>query len=115
MSLAAVRRARGLPLTLLRQSLASCLHQCLLSGGSGGGGGVGSGGTSAVSLPGTASLWRYDSPLLRHLSNTPVEGQVRALALLPVRFSLPLPCLCPADCSPLARNPAWAAGGAPKP
>ena len=118
MSLAAVRRARGLPLTLLRQALASCLHQCLPSGAGGGSGSGGGscGGTSAVAAPGAASLWRYDSPLLRHLSSAPVKDQVRATSLLLLVCSSRPPSVL-ASCRLLAspRTLAWAAGGAFEP
>jgi hypothetical protein len=79
MSLAAIRRVRGLPLRqlqLLRQAatgLAACMQAAPGSGGS-------SSGSAAAQLLGTPSsqLWRYDSPLLRHLS-TAVDTKVRGL------------------------------------
>jgi hypothetical protein len=79
MSLAAIRRARGLPLRqlqLLRQAatgLAACMKAAPGSGSS-------SGSSAAAQLLGTpkhSQLWRYDSPLLRHLStaaDTKVHG-----------------------------------------
>jgi hypothetical protein len=71
MSLAALRRASGLRQLqpLLLRAAASGLAQCMPSpcaiGGSVGGGG----------LPAAASshLWRYDSPLLRHLNTAAAE------------------------------------------
>ncbi|KAL4858025.1 DExH-box ATP-dependent RNA helicase DExH18 [Chlorella vulgaris] len=81
MSLAALRRAIGLRQLqpLLLRAAASGLAQCMLSpcaiGGSVGGGG----------LPAAASshLWRYDSPLLRHLNTAAAEPAADGPALPP--------------------------------
>lgn len=81
MSVAAIRRAASLPLRHLQllRAAASGLEQCMRSAAGGGGS---SGGSTATLPAGVASqLWRYDSPLLRHLS-TVAEAEVRLLCLL---------------------------------
>lgn len=83
MSVAAIRRAASLPLRHLQllRAAASGLEQCMRSAAGGGGS---SGGSTATLPAGVASqLWRYDSPLLRHLSTVAEAEKPASDTILP--------------------------------